>query len=286
MALDPPKQTSFMLKLPYEVQAMILRYVVNDILDGLRNDTKRPYAERLRQYLDLRLVSKSTDEILSELTFDGQPLDRLLRDKQLEKVDHVLEAVGTFGLGDYTTASSMSVAKIKELCGRFWHNPDLSANAIKTIFSLSLPRPRLNFAIKLEKWIDNHRQRSQSPSQSQDGIFFFEQGDWIVDAGELQIRRLSRWQPNGRKRVAKYLGFESGLPVTDVHVRLGNERKWYMEYEFPNGDSLKCLVNYERGMVWDHVGQHLLTFNGRLIGLGHESEEESDSGDGDMAERI
>jgi len=285
MALDPPKQTSFTLKLPFEVQAMILRYVVNDILEGLRSDTK-PYADRLQRYLHLRLISKSTDEILSQLPFDGQPLDRLLRNKQLEKLDHVLETIGAFGLSHYANAPSMSVSKVKGLCGRFWHNPDLSANTIKSMFFLCNPRHRLNFAIKLERWIDNHRERSKSSSHSQDGIFFFEQGDWIVDAGELQIRRLSRWRPNGRKRIAMYLGYESGLPVTDVHLRLGNERKWYMECEFPNGECLKCLVNYERGLVWDHYCERLLTFDGRLIGLGPDDEEDSDSADADMAERI
>ena len=283
MALDaPPKPTSFIQKLPYEVTAMILRYVVNDVLEVLRKDSKQPYSGRLQRYLHIRLVSKSIDEILSHLTFEGRPLDALLRDKQLEKLDHALETISAFSL-NYATASLMSVSRMKLLCGRFWYNPDLSADAVKTMFALSPGRNRLNFATKLEKWINNHRERSEAASLSRDGIFYFERGDWVVNAGDLQIRRLSHWMPKGRKRIAKYLTYEGGLPMTDVHLRLGNERKWFVEFETPGGDGFMCLVNFSRGMVWDHTNQHLLTFDGRPIVFEDDDEDEEEFVDEEMA---
>ena len=239
--------------LPFEVQEMILRYAVNGILDDLRRtDSMIPYTVRLRQWLYLRLCSRSFDSVLSEMTFEGQPLVSLLKRKQLEKLDFVLEAIQL--TADRPPINThFSVPKMKRLCGKFWHNPNLSASSVRTIASLLQSPQSLNFAVKLEPWILHHRVRSTSSTSSGDGVLFFDLGDWVVDAGELQIRRVSRWEATARTRMGMYLSHETGRPLTPVHARLGHDRRWFLEYTTDTGrDVLKCVVNYKTKMVPDH----------------------------------
>src|SRR3981189_810698 len=106
--------------LPFEVREMILRNAVNGVLDDLRRtNCSIPYTARLRQWLYLRLSSRSFDSVLSEMTFEGQPLAALLKRKQLEKLDFVLEAIQI--TADRSPINThFSVPKMKRLCGKFW----------------------------------------------------------------------------------------------------------------------------------------------------------------------
>src|SRR6202048_2684684 len=117
--------------LPFEVQAMILRHAVNEILRDLRRpDSDIPYSKRLQQFVHLRLTSKTFDDILSQMKFEGLSLDVLLRGKQLEKLDYVLETL-LLSSDPPNFYTSISVPKLKRLCGRFWHNPDLTGYDIR-----------------------------------------------------------------------------------------------------------------------------------------------------------
>lgn len=272
--------------LPYEVQAIILRFAVLDILHELRRtDTNVPYPTRLRQWLHIRVTSKTFESILSQFTFEGEPLDTLLKRKQLEKLDYTLEAVQM--TADYAPINTrVSLPKIKRLCGRFWHNPNLSPNTVVTMISVLQSPHSLNFAVKLEPWILKNAKRSQGSSTSgDDNILFFERGDWIVDAGDLQIRRVSRWQVAAAKgKIGIYLTREYGSPLTSVHMRLGHERRWYIEFRNEIGQEVvKCMVNYKTKMVWDHLARKLYDFEGQQYRVGdasdgdeEEEEEESD----------
>ena len=267
--------------LPYEVQTMILRYVVVDIVDELRrSDSKVPYTVRLRQWLHLRLTCKTFDKVLAQLTFEGLPLHIWLRRKQCEKLDYVLEALQVSA--DMPPINShLSVPKLKQLCGKFWHNPDLSVQAVKRIISLLRSPQSLNFAVKLEPWILRHRSRSQVSSTSRDRVLVFDYGDWAVDAGELQIRRVSRWESANGTKVGMYLAREAGEPVTPVHLRLGHEQRWYMEHRDEVGRIvLQCMVNYKTKMVFDHLHRQLYNFEGQLYEF-VEDEEDLDSEDDD-----
>lgn len=268
--------------LPFEVQEMILRYAVNAILDDLRRtDSNIAYTVRLRQWLHLRLCSKTFDNMLSEMTFEGRPLLPLLKGKQLEKLNFVLEAIQL--TADRPPINThFSVPKIKRLCGKFWHNPDLSASSVRTIASLLQSPQSLNFAVKLEPWILRHRKRSETSTTSKDGVLFFDIGDWVVDAGELRIRRVSRWLSTARTRIGMYLTNELGQPVTPVHVRLGHDRRWYLEYTTGTGrDVLNCMVNFKTKMVWDNNARRLYDFEGQRYELesqvvSEDSEEDTD----------
>jgi hypothetical protein len=245
--------------LPYEVQAIILRYVVNGILNDLRTTTGRPYANKLRQWTRLRLASKSFDSILSQMTFEGVPFDVLLRRKQLEKLEFALEAIHIVAVTPPVNIR-LSVPKLKTLCGKFWHNPDLTADTIEKIASLIGSPHILNFAAKLESWILRHCTRSSVSSASRNGSLVFERGDWIVDAHDLRIRRVSRWVPTvPQTRMVQYLAHETE-GSTPVHQRLGNTRRWYFEYT--GGSILRCMVNYNTKMIWDDKGHQIYDFEG------------------------
>jgi hypothetical protein len=209
----------------------------------------------------------------------------MLKRKQLEKLDYVLEA---FQLtADHPPMNTLiSLPKMKRLCGRFWHNPDLSASTIRTMISTLQSPNSLNFAVKLESWIFRHKKRSEVSSASSDNIFFFERGDWIVDAGDLRIRRVSRWQSAGQSRLGIYLTQECGQPLSSVHTRLGNEKRWYLEYRNERGvETLKCMVNYETKMVWDHLERKLYDFEGRQYQFGNSEDEEDEEDEEEMEER-
>jgi len=244
---------------PYEVQAIILRYVVNGILNDLRTTTGRAYANKLCQWTKLRLVSKSIHSILSQMTFEGVSLDVLFRRKQLEKLEFALEAIHIVAVAP-PVKIHLSVPKLKTLCGKFWHNPDLTADTIKKIASLISSPPILNFAAKLESWILRHCTRSSVSSTSRNGLLVFERGDWIVDAHNLRIRRVSRWVPTvPYTRMVEYLAYETE-GSTPVHQRLGNTRRWYIEYT--GGSILRCLVNYGTKMIWDDEADRIYDFEG------------------------
>jgi hypothetical protein len=273
--------------LPFEVQEMILRYAVNGILDDLRRgDSSIPYTVRLRQWLYLRLSSRSFDNVLSQMSFEGQKLATLLNRKQVEKLDFALEAIKLMAdRGPINT--HFSVPRMKRLCGKIWHNPELSAASVCNIASLLQSPQSLNFAVKLEPWILRHRARSTHSSSSNDGVLFFDIGDWVVDAGELQIRRVSRWLPTSRSRMGMYLTHETGQPATPVHVRLGHDRRWFLEFTTDNGrEVLKCMVNFKTKMVWDHNARRLYDFEGRPhefeAQLSEDSVDEGDLFDGDL----
>jgi len=267
--------------LPFEVQAMILRYAVDNILNDLRRtDTDVPYYNRLRQWLCLRLTSKTFDSVLSQLRFNGRPINELLRRKQLEKLDFVVEAL-LLTADMPPTCSRLSIPKLKRLCGKFWHNPELSAPAVRNIALLLQSPQSLNFAVKLEPWITRHRERSTSESTSHDKVLFFDRGDWIVDAGDLQIKRVSRWQSTARTRIGMYLSHETQMPLTPVHVRLEHDRRWYMEFTTAGREVLRCMVNYNTKMVWDHSAKRLYDFEGRQYHLDGAETEELDAGETD-----
>src|SRR5271170_2003109 len=104
--------------LPYEVQAIILRYAVGDIFFELRRSNSTvPYTVRLRQWLHLRLTRKTFDNVLAQLTFEGVPLHTWLRRKQCEKLDYVLEAL-QISADMPPVNSRVSVPKLKRLCGK------------------------------------------------------------------------------------------------------------------------------------------------------------------------
>jgi hypothetical protein len=268
--------------LPFEIQAIIIRYTANSILEDLRQtDTEVPYNVRLRQYLLLRSISRSFNEILSQQLFEGQTLDLLLRRKQLEKLDFVLEAMRM--TADYPPCNTrLSVPKLKRMCGKFWHNPDLTVATVSTIAALLQVPQSLNFAVKLEPWIMRHRTRSTSSSTNEDGVLNFEVGDWVILEGGLRIHRVSSWNPTPRSTMGTYLTHESGHMVSSVHTRLGHERRWYMEYATASGrQTLRCLVNFGTKMVWDNDGRGLYDFDGRRYAFeGHGSDDDSDDEDG------
>jgi hypothetical protein len=275
--------------LPYEVQAMILRYAMIDILHELRRtNTNVSFTARLRQWLCLRLTSKTFENVLSQLIFEGEPLLMMLKRKQLEKLDYTLEAIQL--TADLPPINSLiSLPKMKRLCGRFWHNPDLSAETVRTLLSVLQSPHSLNLAVKLESWILRHAKQSEGSSTSGDDTLFFERGDWMVDAGDLQIRRVSRWSSAPRSRLGMYLTQEYGQPLTPVHARLGHDRRWYMEYRNEVGQEvMKCMVNYKTKMVWDHLVRRLYDFEGRQyqfegsdddVDTGGEDESSSDDED-------
>lgn len=284
MADTQPYQKMALDSLPFEVQEMILRFAVNGILDDLRRpDSQIPYTIRLRQWLYLRLSSRSFESVLSDMVFEGQLLVNLLKRKQLEKLNFILEAIQV--TADRPPINThFSVPKMKRLCGKFWHNPDLSASSVRTIASLLQSPQSLNFAVKLEPWILRYRVRSTASTNSGDGILFFDIGDWVVDAGELQIRRVSRLEAPARTRIGMYLTHETGQPLTPVHARLGHDRRWFLEYtDDTRRDVLKCMVNYKTKMVWDHAGRRLYDFEGRHHEVASQastpSEEEDDMDD-------
>lgn len=267
--------------LPFEVQEMILRSAVNGILHDLRRtDSDIAYTVRLRQWLYLRLCSKTFDRVLSEMTFEGQPLITLLKRKQLEKLDFVLEAI-QLTADRHPINTHFSVPKMKRLCGKFWHNPNLSASSVRTIASLLQSPQCLNFAVKLEPWILRHRKRSETSSTSRDGVLYFDIGDWVVDAGELRIRRVSRWMATARSRIGIYLAHEVG-PLTPVHARLGHDRRWYVEYTTDTGrEVLNCMVNFKTKMVWDHHARRLYDFEGRSYEMESQLSEDSEEDSND-----
>jgi hypothetical protein len=271
--------------LPFEIKAMILRYAVNSILEDLRRtDTEVPYNVRLRQYLSLRLTSKSFNEILSQQLFEGQTLDLLLRRKQLEKLDFVLEALQM--TADFPPHNSrLSVPKLKRMCGKFWHNPDLTLSTVSTAaVLLSLPQ-NLNFAAKLEPWIMRHRTRSTFTSVSEGRILVFEAGDWVINESGLRIRKVSNWNPKPRSKMGIYLTHEAGHLVSSVHTRLGNERRWYVEVFGIGRPRLKCLVNFGTKMVWDNLVEALYDFDGRLYRFnGGNSDDDEDDHDEEGSE--
>ena len=271
----PRPQATFDV-LPFEVKTIILRYVVNDILRDLRRPSPNiPYTVRLRQWLYLRLVSKSFERILSVIRFEGKPIEFFLKAKQLEKLDYILEAMQV--TADLLPLSSrLSVPRLKRLCGKFWFNPDLEADAVETVASLMHSTQSINFMVKLEQWIHRNRTRSESDGATSDGVLFFEKGDWIVNAGDLRIKRVSRFQTTAGSKIGIYLTREFGHHLSDVHLRLGHDRRWYMEYDNGVGrPSLKCMVNYKTRMVWDNLQQKLYDFEGRQYEFqGMESEED------------
>jgi hypothetical protein len=208
------------------------------------------------------------------MRFDGLPLDVLLRGKQLEKLGYALEAIQlTADIPPLSTR--LSVPKLKRICGKFWHNPDLTADTIRTVASTINTPHALNFAIKLEPWIMRHRTRSQESSLSPDRFLIFEYGDWIVDAGDLRIRRVSRWLAPLRTRIARYFAYESQDPLTPTHTRLGHERRWYIEYTTDEGRRvMNCMVNYKSKMIWNQMTGRVCDFEGRLYHFGGHDEEE------------
>jgi hypothetical protein len=269
--------------LPYEVQTIILRFAVGDILFELcRSDSTLPYTVRLRQWLHLRLTCKTFDNVLAQLMFDGVPIHIWLRRKQCEKLDYVLEALQISA--DMSPVNThVSLPKLKRLCGKFWHNPDLSVLTVQTVISLLQSPQSLNFAVKLEPWILRHRRRSEQSSVSRDNVLFFDYGDWVVDAGVLQIRRVSRWQSGKGTKIGMYLTHEAREPVTSVHVRLGHDRRWYLEHLDASGRIIiQCMVNYKTKMVWDHMRKQLYDFEGQQYEFAAEEEDmESEDDDGD-----
>lgn len=266
---------------------MILRFAFRDIVHELRRtDTRDAYTIRLRNWLHLRLTCKTFDNVLAQLTFEGLPLQDWLRLKQCEKLDYVLEALQlSADMG--AVNSHVSVPKLKRLCGKFWHNPELSVYNVQSVLSVLQSPQSLNFVVKLEPWILRHRTRSQVSSMSRDGILFFDYGEWVVDAGLVQIRRVSRWQSTRKTKIGMYIGHETGQPTTPVHARLGHDRRWYIEYlDARGGIVLQCLVNYKTKMVWDHLLRKLYNFEGQQYefpggGEDLESEDASDEMDSD-----
>jgi hypothetical protein len=79
-----------------------------------------------------------------------------------------------------------------------------------------------------------------------------------------------------------YLTHETGQPLTPVHVRLGHDRRWFLEYTTDTGrDVFKCMVNYKTKMVWDHGGRRLYDFEGRHYELEARVSEDSEDSDDD-----
>lgn len=287
--------------LPVEVLGIIIRYAGNSILQDLRrSDSEVPYTTRLCQYLRLRLVSRTFDIVWSQQHYEGQTFEMLLRRKQLEKLDIVLEAMRM--TADLPPLNSrLSVPKLKRLCGKFWHNPDLPAATVSAVASiLSVPQ-NLNFSVKLEPWILRHQRHSESSTASGDGILFFEIGDWVITYGGLSIRRVSRWKSTPKSRMGTYLSYESGqirnpsLPegeIDPVQARLGHQRRWFIEYAADHGThTLKCLVNFETHLVWDNIEGQLYGFDGRQYNFNDlpesatdDDSDDSGNGDNDSAE--
>lgn len=271
--------------LPFEVQAMILRYSVTEILKNIRRtDTLLSYAARLQPWTSLRLTSRTFYNVLKQLLVDGVPLVTLLKSKQLERLDYGLEAIRLTADSGLVN-SRLSVLKLRSIYGRFWYNSDLSASTIASVFqSLASPHS-LNFAVKLESWIERNRQRSVGISHSNDSILVFEPGDWVVDAGDLQIKRVTRWQSgvaSKTSRISMYLSNEYRLPFDPVHERLGHERRWFIEVLNDLGNVVvKCMVNYETKMVWDHLGRRLFNFEGHQLIIPHGDEDREESEDED-----
>jgi hypothetical protein len=282
--------------LPAEVIGMIIQYASNSILQDLRqSDSEIPYTTRLCQYLRLRLVSRTFDIVLSQQQYEGQTFEILLRRKQLEKLDIVLEAMRM--TADLPPVNSrLSVPKLKRLCGKFWHNPDLTATTVSAIASILFVPQNLNFAVKLEPWILHHQKRSEGSTASSDGLLIFEFGDWVIYHGGLSIRRVSRWNSTPKSRMGTYLNYESGqirnpsLPegtIDPVQARLGHRRRWYIEYVTAHGThSLRCLVNFETHLVWDNIEGQLYGFDGRQYNFNDLPESATDddsdgSGDSD-----
>ena len=266
--------------LPYEVQAMILRYAVADILYELRrSDTTVRYTVRLRQWLHLRLTCKTFDNVLAQLTLEDVPIHTWLSRKQCEKLDYVLEAL-EISADMPPVNTRVSVPRLKRLCGKFWHNPDLSVQAVQSVISLLQSPQSLNFAVKLEPWILRHRRRSEESSASRDNVLFFDYGDWVVDGGCLQIRRVSRWQSGRGTKIGMYLTHEAGEPVTPVHLRLGHDRRWYFEYLDDSGRMvIQCMVNYKTKMVWDHIHKQLYDFERQPYEFAADEEDMESEGD-------
>jgi hypothetical protein len=208
------------------------------------------------------------------MRFDSLPLDVLLRGKQLEKLEFALEAIQlTADIPPLSTR--LTVPKLKRICGKFWHNPDLTADTIRTVASTINAPHALNFAIKLEPWIMRHRTRSQESSISPDGILTFEYGDWIVDAGNLRIRRVSKWLAPLWTKIARYFAHESQGPLTPIHTRLGHERRWYIEYTTDGGRQvMNCMVNYKSKMIWNQMTKKVYDFEGRLYDFGPPDDDE------------
>jgi hypothetical protein len=283
--------------LPYEVQSVILRYAVQNILEDLRlvviqRETPTPsYSNRLQQWPSLRRTSKSVNWVLSTLTVQDRAVDVLLRDKQLEKLENfvemsvILSCPPLASAGERKPNPRLNVPKLKYLCGKFWHNPDLTSSTVQNLLlSLTFPHT-LNFAVKLESWVLRHRRRSRAQSASEDRILVFETGDWMVEAGCLRVRRVTRWQAPLRTRFGIYLASETG-PSADVHARLGHERRWY--FDFVDGLDgravLRCMVNYETKRVWDNTAKKLYDFDGRQYDIEYQGpiEEEEDQNEEDV----
>lgn len=261
--------------IPFEIHTMILRYFADWLLYELRRpDSTIPFTARMFQWVKLRLVSKTMNRIMSQLVIEGEELEELLKRKQLEKLGYVIEAWRVTA-DTPPINSGASVPKLKFLCGRFWGNPMLSSDTICSIFSILRPPHLLNFAIKLESWILRNRERSEVSSDSGDGYFFFERGDWVVNCGDLQIRRVSTWRALPTRRIGVYLANEAG-GMSAVHERIGHERRWFMECTNEAGRKvLSCLVNFRTTMVWDHLGRRLYNFEGRQYFIDGDSEDEA-----------
>ena len=275
--------------LPYEVQTMILQYVVTDILNDLRRgNSDISYTVRLRRWLDLRLVCKTFDTILSQMGFEGDSLDALLRRKQLEKLDYALEAL-RLTCDAPPINRLLSIPKIKFMCGRFWHNPGLSVDSIRAIFSILQDYQCINFAIKLESWILRHATRSEESWQSNDGNLSFERGDWVVDGGGLQIHRVSRVKCIPGTIMGMYLTQEYGHPLGPVHERIGHERRWFLKYrDYVIGrgyrQKIGLVVNYETKMIWDHFEQKVIDFQGQEYRFQAEEDDDDDDDDDEEEE--
>jgi hypothetical protein len=273
--------------LPYEVHTMILQYAVIDILHDLRrSDCDISYTVRLQRWLNLRLVCKMFDTILSQMTFEGDSLEALLKCKQLEKLGYALEAF-RLTADESRINPRVSLPKIKFMCGRFWHNPEFSVDCIRAIFSILPYFQRINFTIKLEPWILRHATQNEGSWESPDGTLAFERGDRVVDGGVgLQIHRVSRLRYIAGTPMGIYLTHEYGHPLGPVHERLGHERRWFLQYMDDIGlahrQKISVMVNYKTGMIWNHSEKKLIDFQGQeyqFQALEDEDEDEDDSED-------
>jgi hypothetical protein len=247
--------------LPYEVVGSILRFAIKDLVYELRRvDTDISYAARLRRWADLRLTSKMFYNILSEMNFQGVPVQSFLRAKQLEKLDYGIQFLFQLVWDENDALLTLPLTKFRHFCGKFWFNPDLSKECVLRVFSTLYEAVHsfMNFVTKLESWILRNKERSSEVSTDEKGVLCFEIGDWKIQSGHLLIRRVSRWNWTGRRtRTSLYLAREMGVPNDPVHMRLGHDRRWYLTFR----DS-SFMVNYETKMVYDLVRNRLFDFTG------------------------
>lgn len=265
---------------------MILEYVVTDILNDIRRgDSAISYTVRLQRWLHLRLVCKTFHTILSQMTFEGDSLEALLRRKQLEKLDYVLEAL-RMTADEPPINRGLSIPKIKFMCGKFWHNPGLSVDCIRAMFSILPYLQCINFAIKLEPWILRQATRNDKSWESSDGTISFERGDWVVDAvAGLHIHRVTRVRCIPRTTMGMYLVREYGHALGPVHERLGHERRWFLEYWDDIGPGhrpkFSLMVNYKTKLIWNHSEKKLMDFQGQQYQFYVDEDEEDEEGEGE-----